>query len=188
MTPLHAGRAFVLALCLWIIGAVGAFAHALPGSVLTLSADQDILKLSITLPLEDLIIAAPEQQPIDDLPVGQALPSLVVARLQAYFAKHMKFDTPSAHVPLSLDYVRLQTGENDHVGQFKELVLEFSGPLPDSESVFPILLAYNAVMHEIRNHRTLVLWTASDGATTALAEFGYQKADSGLQTIELVAP
>ncbi|TKD62067.1 hypothetical protein FBG13_11040 [Cobetia marina] len=49
-------------------------------------------------------------------------------------------------------------------------------PEPDS-----LLLKYDAVMHEVRNHRADVYWQTPDGATRPLAGFGFFHSAHGVR-------
>ncbi|MGS0469176.1 hypothetical protein ACU8V3_20190 [Cobetia marina] len=53
---------------------------------------------------------------------------------------------------------------------------EAQKPEPDS-----LLLKYDAVMHEVRNHRADVYWQTPDGDTRPLAGFGFFHSTHGVR-------
>lgn len=165
------GRAYVLALFLWVCSLSTTFAHALPGSVLTFSLDGTALDLRIELALEDLIAAAPEFEPLSKAPVDQPVPENMQARLDAYFAKHLKVATSDA-LPLHMDSASLQLAQNDHVGTFTLLTI---GMRAETGEMTPptLTLDYDAVMHEVRNHRATIYWDGPDSEPIRLIEFGF---------------
>lgn len=121
------GRALGLALVLEFWGASAVSAHALPGSVLTISRGEDEMTLSIHLPLEDLALAS-------------------------------------------------------------SLVLSLTADAPATAEALSLTLTYDAVMHEVRNHRATVFWASPDRRPVMVADFGFRPTNGAQQPILLVQP
>ena len=172
------GRTIAFALSIAILLGTLAQAHPLPGSTLTLSIEDEQLTLSITLPIEDLVIAAPQLHPLETQALGQDLPPEVLSTVTAYFDQHLSIEHPSSALPLTLTGATLQTAQTEEAGQFTTLILSLTTPVPealfDPGALFPLHLTYDAVMHEVRNHRATVFWTAPGAAALPLANFGFQ--------------
>jgi len=170
------GRAIVLAL-LFLVNSIGAaYAHALPGTVLIFSREGPQLHVTIQFALEDLIIAFPEIASLEDAPSPGALPSAELAQLRAYFSDHIALQSNSVDLALSLTHARLRSAENDHVGEFTQLVANLTVAVSPSDQVPPLLLFYDAIMHEVRSHSATVYWKDSSGDLQALTEFRYNAA------------
>lgn len=178
------GRTIVFALWLLLGWTGAALAHALPGSVVILSSDEAALRVQITLALDDLVLAFPEASSLELLPISE--PDL--AGLERYLATHLLLEKDQVPIALKLDDVRLQAAENEHVGAFVQVAFDLSGPVPAGADPFPLILTYDVVMHEVRNHRASVYWQTPDGALQGLADFGYRPIDGQPQPVELQRP
>lgn len=172
-------RGAVLSVALAISGVQAALAHGLPGSELRLSQMEGQLQIVVVLPVEDLAKAAPSLQGLVGLTSDQAIPADVAARVDAYFTAHLSVTQTSGGLPLSLVSASIGVGESHDVGTFGELRLVLSAPLIDGD-VFPLTLAYDAVMHEVRNHRATVYWAEIGTTPRPMAAFGFQGTNSVL--------
>lgn len=161
------------------------FAHALPGSVLTFWQQDAQLNLSVSLPLDELIVAAPPLGDLAELPVGRDLSEANAKRLAAYFQAHLHVRSGNDELPLTLTRATLEQGQNDHVGKYVNLVVDFVAT--DSPAA-ALTLAYDAVMHEVRNHRATVYWRKADGPPEGLADFGFQGSGSLANPVRLSRP
>lgn len=188
MRPRPPLRAIALAFSLLAAGCGPVLAHSLPGSVLTLWQEEAQLDLSVILPLEELIVAAPEFRDLDGLPPGQDLFPENIERVAAYFADHLELRKDAADLPLTVMRATIGTDENSHVGTYKTLNVRFASPLPAPDAALPLTLVYDAVMHEVRNHRASVYWGQPGTDSREVAEFGFQAADGTPRSVLLPAP
>lgn len=150
-----------------------AHAHALPGSVLTFQQQpQDTLHLTLQFPREDLLIAAPELAALGEQAPGQPLPQPLVDQLGDYLRHHLALSEDGDSLPMTLTEARLASTYQPQLGDYVLVITEWNvkteKPEPDS-----LLLKYDAVMHEVRNHRADVYWQTPDGDTRPLAGFGF---------------
>lgn len=182
------GRAVGLAMWLLIAGCSGAFAHALPGSTLVLWQEGDRLALTITLALEDLVVASPQFTDLEDVETGHELSAPQAARVAAYLEDHVDLRTPSTDLEPTLVNASLATGENAHVGRFTTLIATLVIPLPERGDPFPLTLVYDAVMHEVRNHRATVYWGSPGTPLEAIADFGFRNIERRPRPVLLTAP
>lgn len=179
------GRAIVFALLVSICNFGTAYAHSLPGTVLIFSRDGAELKATIEVALEDLVIAFPEIASLEDKPSLGGLSSADLAQLRAYFSQHIALQSNSVDLQVSLSHARLRQAENDHVGEFVQMVADLTVALPLSDQTPPLVLFYDAVMHEVRSHSATVYWRDSTDDLRALAEFRYNAIDGARQPILL---
>ncbi|WP_460313634.1 hypothetical protein [Aliiglaciecola aliphaticivorans] len=168
------GRALVLAVLLCVGGVNLASAHALPGSQLTFSQDGEQLELSLQIALEDLIIADPGFKTLMGEANGHKLSGKNFDHLAAYFEKHIKLAHQSSDLPLTLSSASLKEEMQDHLGTYVLLVSQLMVDIPNGASVFPMTLTYDAVMHEVRNHRATVFWQQHGEANKRIANFGFK--------------
>ena len=165
---LNLGRSLCVALFVWFGSVVSGVAHGLPSSSLVFSDTEETLSLTIRLPLEDLITAAPE------------LEGLMTKPLSDYFQEHLVV----SGYDLEIRDQRIERAEDHHQGLYDLLVLELRAP--KRGAVKPFKLSYYAVMHGVRNHRAAVFWK-SEGETVRLIEFGFNHID-GAQFPVLISP
>lgn len=178
----------MLALILAFFAAGHLMAHALPGSVVTLSRNLDALSVAIAVNVEDLVIAEPALAPLETMESGPVTAANVTKVLVAYFKDHMHLTHAGAPVSLTLVDAKLGMGENDHVGQFALLTLTFSGETDQLAPDFPLVLRYDAVMHEVRTHRASVVWSKANQIPITLTEFGFRNLGGQPSPILLNAP
>ena len=182
------GRAFALALTLTFGTAGSLLAHALPGTVVTMSQDGTALSVEIAVNVEDLVIAEPLLVPLETMASGHITAPDVIETLARYFEKHMTLYQAGAQVALTLEDARLGTDQNEHVGQFALLTVTFTGQTEEVTPEATMALQYDAVMHEVRNHRAVVIWTDNSNSARTLAEFGFRSVNGQPALVELNAP
>ncbi len=180
------GRAVLLALFVVSINIGPALAHALPKAVLTFTQTDQQLQLTITLPVEDLVIAYPALEGLESAALEEGLSPQHLADLAAYFSDHLALHHGAAGLALTLESARILQDENEHVGTFRVLIMDWTGTLPDAAG--DLTLTYDAVMHEVRNHRAEVYWTGPDALPVGLVEFGYRSVNGAQQPVVLQRP
>ncbi|MDI6003241.1 hypothetical protein [Cobetia marina] len=158
-----------------------AHAHALPGSVLTFEQQpQHTLHLTLQFPREDLLIAAPELAALGEQTPGQPLPQPLVDQLGDYLSHHLALSEDGDTLPMTLTEAHLESTYQPQLGDYVLVITKWNvkteKPEPDS-----LLLKYDAVMHEVRNHRADVYWQTPDGDTRPLAGFGFFHSAHGVR-------
>ncbi|PJE35847.1 hypothetical protein CVM52_15075 [Pseudooceanicola lipolyticus] len=164
----------------FLVGSIGSvLAHALPGSVLLLRQQGATLQLTVQFPVEDLIIAAPELAALEKMAADQPLPQEFAAALTRYLGRHLSVTEDGVPLTLKMTDARLQAAYHDHLGHFALLVSQWqmTGVRRDAT---PLVLTYDAVMHEVRNHRATVQWIEQNGDLRPISEFGYFDAADGI--------
>lgn len=156
-------------------------AHALPGSMLTFEQQpQDTLLLTLQFPREDLLIAAPELAALGEQPPGHPLPQPLMDRLGDYLRQHLALSRDGDTLPLTLTDAHLTSTYQPQLGDYLLVVtrwnLSYQGATPDS-----LRLKYDAVMHEVRNHRADVEWQTPEGNTRPMADFGFFHSAQGVR-------
>lgn len=158
-----------------------AHAHALPGSVLTFEQQpQDTLHLTLKFPREDLLIAAPELATLGEQAPGQPLPQPLVDQLGDYLSHHLALSEDGDSLPLRLNEAHLTSTYQPQLGDYVLVITEWNVTTEKAEPD-SLLLKYDAVMHEVRNHRADVYWQTPDGATRPLAGFGFFHSSHGVR-------
>ncbi|UTV88392.1 hypothetical protein KDX00_08050 [Cobetia amphilecti] len=158
-----------------------AHAHALPGSTLIFQPQsQHTLKLTLQFPHEDLLIAAPQLAALGDAKPDAPLPQTLTDQLGDYLSQHMALSKDGDTLPLTLTEAHLTSTYQPQLGDYLLVVtqwnLSYEGGLPDS-----LLLKYDAVMHEVRNHRAEVEWQTPEGDTRLMADFGFFHSAHGVR-------
>lgn len=179
------GRAFVLALLL--LSHTIAYAHSLPGSILTFSEQGERLNLSIQFALEDLIIAAPVFKSLETAPFEQALSGEPLEQLANYLETHLQLASESKRLPFKLSSALI---ERVNTGNLLPVVLvsaRLDFPMPEGGRVLPLTLTYDALMHEIRSHRASVYWKQDD-TLVRIADFGFKRINGKAPRYRLKAP
>lgn len=165
--------------------ASAAQAHSLPGSVLVFSQADQNLDLSITLAVHDLEIAAPQFASFSDAPVPYDLPAGSIVLLAEYLGNHLLVQHEGTDLPLTISNASLGTAAHEDVGTYKTLVIALTSPVDSGSDIFPLTIRYDAVMHEVRNHRAQVYWAEPNKDQMRLAEFGFQPADGRQRSVTL---
>ena len=158
-----------------------AHAHALPGSTLIFQQQpQHTLKLTLQFPREDLLIAAPQLAALGDAKPDAPLAQTLTDQLSDYLNQHLALSKDGDALPLTLTEAHLTSTYQPQLGDYLLVVtqwnLNYEGAMPDS-----LLLKYDAVMHEVRNHRAEVEWQTSAGDTRLMANFGYFHSAHGVR-------
>ncbi len=158
-----------------------AHAHALPGSVLTFEQQpQHTLHLTLQFPREDLLIAAPQLTALGDAKPEAPLAQALTDQLGDYLRHHLALS--ANHTPLTLQLVgaRLASTYQPQLGDYVLVITEWNVKTDKAEPD-SLLLKYDAVMHEVRNHRADVYWQTPDSATRPLAGFGFFHSAHGVR-------
>jgi hypothetical protein len=158
-----------------------AHAHALPGSLLTFEQQpQDTLKLTLQFPREDLIIAAPELAALAEETPDDALPQPLTDQLGSYLSHHLALIENGDTLPLRLTEAHLTSTYQPQLGDYVLVVTQWNVKTEQAEPD-SLLLKYDAVMHEVRNHRAEVEWQTPDGEARRMANFGYFHSAHGVR-------
>jgi hypothetical protein len=146
-----------------VLGPLAAVAHPLPGSTVTLAQKAGSVAVTLTIPVPELIAARPTLAALGDVPKGVSLPAPQQQDLAAYLREHIAL-TPADQPELDLQLisVQVQNAQNADVDHYDLLIVELSAPLQADQRLFPATLIYDAVLHEVRNHRATV-WLAQPG-------------------------
>lgn len=137
------------------------------------------MQLTIQFPLEDLLIAAPELAALEEAKrEGQPRPE-TAELFNRYIQRHLSLTEDDTTLPLTLADVRLQSTYHEHLGHFMLVVSQWNVANVTSESA-SLVLNYDVVMHEVRNHRATVQWLAQEGTLRQVAEFGLSRSADGV--------
>lgn len=172
-------RSSLLAFAMLTGGAGNVLAHALPGSVLLLRQDGAELQLTIQFPLDDFIIAAPELAALKEVKADTPLSKEMADRLASYLGRHFSLTEGGAPLVLTLSHARIQTAYHDHLGHFMLIVSQWDATGIETEPS-SLVLKYDAVMHEVRNHRATVRLLSQNSDARPIAEFGFFDAPKGI--------
>jgi hypothetical protein len=171
-------QASCLAIALLAGGTGGALAHALPGSLLQFQQKSG-LQLTVQFPLQDLIIAAPELAALDMAKPNQPLPQDMAGLLARYLGDHLSLAQGETPLALTLTEAHLQPTDDDHLGHFILVVSQWDVANAAAKPA-SFTLKYDAVMHEVRNHRAIVQWLAQEGTAQFVTNFGLSRARGGI--------
>lgn len=182
------GRVFALSLSVILLGAVAARAHSLPGSELTLASQEQGLTLTLKMPLDELVISAPQFAPLLQAALNADLPSQDVDALALYVTRHLTLAQASNELDLQVSRAQIQTAFHHDVGAYRVLEVAFDLPDVPVMPVNALTLTYDAVMHEVRSHRAAVFWDHPDRGVVRLVGFGYRPVNGRQKSVELTAP
>lgn len=160
-------------------------AHSLPAAVLVFSQADQNLDLSITLAVHDLEIAAPQFASFSDAQVSQDLPIESIAGLTEYLSTHLLVQHEGTDLPFTISNASLGTASHEDVGTYQILTIALTSTVGSDADVFPLTIRYDAVMHEVRNHRAQVYWTEPNQDHVRLTEFGFQPTDGTQKNVTL---
>lgn len=143
-----------LALCLGLaLYGTQILAHALPGTSLTIRVGADATHLTVAMPLHELELAMPDKTGLGADPFLGPVQEEAKKRIANYLAAHLGLATASdAELYLRLVDARIERAQDDHAGAYNLLVIELTA----TAAAFPLTLRYDAIMHEVRNHRAAV--------------------------------
>lgn len=168
-------------------------AHSLPGSELVFKDVDPKAVLSLSFPLEEFIIAAPELDFIERASNLGDLTNVEKSQLNKYFSQHIQLkpvNDQSKHAFLSPSLHSLIVTEafNEHVGNYKRVKVQFSLDIGRLQrDLFPLALRYDAIMHEIRSHRVAVFFKSAQSGKTKLTDFVYSETN-GNPTVHVLSP
>ncbi|WP_405282019.1 hypothetical protein [Cobetia sp. Ld8] len=191
MTRCSPWRAALLTLAVMIGGATlggngmgiiqSAHAHALRGSTLIFQPQpQHTLKLTLQFPREDLLIAAPELAALGDAKPDAPLPQALTDQLGDYLSRHLALSKDGDTLPLTLTEAHLTSTYQPQLGDYLLVVTQWDVKTEEAEPD-SLLLKYDAVMHEVRNHRAEVEWQTPEGDTRLMADFGFFHSAHGVR-------
>jgi hypothetical protein len=150
-------KALVVACGLAILAALPATAHPLPSTIVTYRVDANSLDVTLTIPLHELALALPAVKALGETPAEAAVTGDLLPQLADYFAGHMALVAADhSALVLGMTDARIGGAEHEDIGHYALLVVDLSAPIKPSQQVFPTTLTYDAVMHEVRNHRAEV--------------------------------
>lgn len=168
-------------------------AHSLPGSELVFKDVDRKAALSLSFPLKEFIIAAPELNFIERASNLGDLTNVEKSQLNQYFSQHIQLkpvNDQSKHAFLSPSLHSLIVTEvfNEHVGNYKRVKVQFSLDIGRLQrDFFPLALRYDAIMHEIRSHRVAVFFKSARSGKTKLTDFVYSETN-GNPTVHVLSP
>ena len=176
-------------LALLLVGAVGALGAssalaqvqagaqmappAAQGSTLTFWTESNRLKLRVRLPVKDLVVAAPSVDSLNEAAAPYELSLLERLSVARYLISHLDLTKGRTRLSLTLEDAVLHVADKD-LGPLSLLDVELTASLPRGGRIFPLTLVYDAVMHEVRDHRATVYWQPQGMPAQQLAEFGYR--------------
>ncbi|MEP3349369.1 MAG: hypothetical protein ABJN96_05340 [Marinomonas sp.] len=175
-------RVVGLTLMAFAVNVSSAYAHSLPGSVLTFSQQGESLNLTVTFPLEDLAIAEEYFHGLEENPAEALLSEQDKAYLFVYFQQHLEVEKNAKTLPYRLTNAELKSAYHHDLGNYVLVVSHLTFSLDSYEKALPLTLDYDAVMHEIRSHRATVYWQPADGERQKLSSFRYKRVEGKLQT------
>ena len=120
--------------------------------------------------------------------LNQDLPADDNRRLGRYLAGHLALKQGSETLPWTIERARLQSVRTDDAGMYTQLALFMTSHVPVSNNADAMTLHYDAIMHEVRNHRATVYWLSPDSNTSTIARFGYRPTDGRQQANEFKLP
>lgn len=177
------GWAIWLALLLFT-WAQTASAHGLPASEIVFGTAEQGISLTITLPVEDLVIAAPTLAALEDLPPESTLAATDLEALGTYFEKHLTLAADNQRLSLAVEMARTSQAVDHHIGEYALLHVRFAA-LPD---VPQITVTYDAIMHEVRSHRARIAWETAEGEEHTITDFGFRPLDGVQTTLQIARP
>ena len=151
-------RLFALVLGLaQVVCVVSASAHPLPSSIVTYSVDADSIDLTVTIPLHELALALPAVRVLGKAPAEGPVAANLTPQLATYFDDHVALlAVDQSRLALGMASAKITGATHEDIGPYSLLVVDLSAPLLPGQNAFPPTLTYDAVMHEVRNHRAEV--------------------------------
>ena len=155
---MNATRLFALVLGLaQVVCVVSASAHPLPSSIVTYSVDADSIDLTVTIPLHELALALPAVRVLGKAPAEGPVAANLTPQLATYFDDHVALlAVDQSRLALGMASAKITGATHEDIGPYSLLVVDLSAPLLPGQNAFPPTLTYDAVMHEVRNHRAEV--------------------------------
>lgn len=182
-------KALVAACGLAILAALPATAHPLPGSTVTYRVDAGNLDVTLTIPLHELALAQPAVKALAETPAEVALSGDLLPQLADYFAGHMAvIAADKSALVLGMTAARIDGAAHEDIGHYEVLVVDLSAPIKPAQQVFPATLTYDAVMHEVRNHRAEVFSQNLGGKPQAVGVIHFDPALGAATPLVLPQP
>jgi len=188
LTFIRKWRAYALVIFLFPINISTTFAHSLPGSVLKFSQfpeNNQHVDLTLSFALDDLLIASPAFEKIQSYDINEDLNLKDFRLLEEYLNQHLQLYKDTERLSLTLKHVALELAFHEDIGEYIVLVSTLSSDKAIYGDVLPLTLQYDAIMHEIRNHRAMVYWLGSNEELMKLSNFGFKKVDGKQQKVSL---
>jgi hypothetical protein len=167
-----------------VMSVLGALAHPLPGSTLTFSRVEANVEVTLTIPVPELIAAQPSLNGLGKAAKNADLPAALQNELDAYLRQYLTV-TPADQSPLILQLFKahVQDAQHEDACHYGLLVVHMSAPLQASKDLFPATLTYDAVLHEVRNHRATVWYAQPDGTPLLLGKIRFDAALGGTRPL-----
>lgn len=146
-----------------VLGTEGLRAHPMPDTEIVVTREAASVEFEVRIPLDDLMLVLP------DLDAAAPLSDSARSQIAEYLGAHLRLEEASgagAAVAVTIDMVRLQKGTDSHVGEYREVEI---GARAASVAEGPLTLRYDAVLHQVANHRALV--RLSDGSPIGIIRF-----------------
>ena len=169
-------------------------AHSLPGSELVFKDINSKTGITLSFPLEEFVIAAPHLKFVENASNLGDLTSNEANQLARYFNQHFKVKSvnegqKNQFIPPSLHSIEINDRFNEHVGHYRrvEVLFALASNALTYNSLFPVALHFDAILHEIRSHRVAVFYEDKQNRKIKLVDFVYSEAD-GKPTVHLLSP
>lgn len=175
-------RAMWLAISVFAATSHTAYAHSLPGSVLTFSQQGTSLNLTVTFPLEDLAIAQEYFHSLEKMPSDTLLSEQDKEYLYVYFQQHLEVEKDAKMLPYRLTNTELKSAYHHDLGNYVLVVSHLVFTLDSDDTALPLILGYDAVMHEVRSHRANIYWQTTDGDRQKLSNFQFKRVEGKPKT------
>ena len=145
-------------------------AHPLPSTEIRIAVAGDELQLAIALPWPELLLALPQAGGKS----AQTLTSRQEAALRAYFEKHLALASSAKQaIAYRITEMALAPASQEHVRAYMELRLGIVAPFKADAMPTSIILGYDAVIHQVPNHRAVVRW--ADGKAQAVIRYDFAR-------------
>jgi hypothetical protein len=148
-----------------VISPLATMAHPLPGSTLTLVPEVGRVELTLSIPVPELILAQPALAGLAALPNKTRVPTALQLNLNAYLQEHIALTTeghPASE--LQVTSASINDAQDEGVDHYDLLTVRMVAPTVTTQK---LSLTYDAVLHEVRNHRVDV-WLAPKGKAAVL--------------------
>jgi hypothetical protein len=166
--------------------APSALSHPLPGSTLTFARGDENVELTLTIPVPELIVAQLALVGIGEVAKNSDFPVPLQSQLFKCLFAHMTV-TPVDHSALNLQLLKaqVQDAHYGHVGHYNLLFVHLSAPLRSEKNLFPATLTYDAVLHEVRNHRATVWFAEPDKNPVLLGKIWFDAVSGRARPLQL---
>lgn len=130
------------------------FGHPMPNSVLLLDVQSHGINAEVQLPINELEFAL-------DFGIGNNTDVLIErygSQLSRYLAAHIHAQSPDG-TPwmVQIGDMHIEAAEQTATGAYKELIVKVSLQAPQGQSARRLTLYYDAIIHQVVSHKTLVV-------------------------------